>query len=150
MSTPRTHPTLSAILILAVLAAVLDKRRHSSSFARGSFTPPVLATTTTMTGQPPQRGLSGTAVRRKGQVKPFVLADIGEGITECEIVKWCVHSVFSNWSTLSLYTRYASLRVERSAERTFFEPVRRNAVKPQDGLDPVQPLSIRLCNVWDS
>ncbi|GAA5847598.1 hypothetical protein JCM11251_005957, partial [Rhodosporidiobolus azoricus] len=35
------------------------------------------------------RPLQTTAVRR-GVVKPFVLADIGEGITECEIVKWLV------------------------------------------------------------
>ncbi|GAA6015161.1 hypothetical protein JCM10207_003622 [Rhodosporidiobolus poonsookiae] len=31
-----------------------------------------------------------TTASRMGQVKPFVLADIGEGITECEIVKWLV------------------------------------------------------------
>ncbi|GAA5997245.1 hypothetical protein JCM11641_002555, partial [Rhodosporidiobolus odoratus] len=36
------------------------------------------------------RPLQTTAVRRKQVVKPFVLADIGEGITECEIVKWLV------------------------------------------------------------
>ncbi|GAA6015146.1 hypothetical protein JCM10207_003617 [Rhodosporidiobolus poonsookiae] len=35
------------------------------------------------------RPLQTTALRM-GQVKPFVLADIGEGITECEIVKWLV------------------------------------------------------------
>ncbi|GAA5920847.1 hypothetical protein JCM6882_008406, partial [Rhodosporidiobolus microsporus] len=35
------------------------------------------------------RPLQTTAARR-GVVKPFVLADIGEGITECEIVKWLV------------------------------------------------------------
>jgi hypothetical protein len=40
-----------------------------------------------------------TSARREGQLKPFVLADIGEGITECEIVKWCV------WLA-SLPTRY--------------------------------------------
>ncbi|BGP20583.1 hypothetical protein JCM10213_003844 [Rhodosporidiobolus nylandii] len=31
-----------------------------------------------------------TTARRDGTLKPFVLADIGEGITECEIVKWLV------------------------------------------------------------
>ncbi|BGP20590.1 hypothetical protein JCM10213_003311 [Rhodosporidiobolus nylandii] len=31
-----------------------------------------------------------TTARRAGTLKPFVLADIGEGITECEIVKWLV------------------------------------------------------------
>ncbi|GAA6038714.1 hypothetical protein JCM8097_002361 [Rhodosporidiobolus ruineniae] len=41
------------------------------------------------------RPLQTTAVRKSqetsnGQLKPFVLADIGEGITECEIVKWLV------------------------------------------------------------
>ncbi|GAA5997611.1 dihydrolipoamide acetyltransferase family protein [Rhodotorula paludigena] len=35
------------------------------------------------------RHFSATTLSR-GQVKPFVLADIGEGITECEIVKWLV------------------------------------------------------------
>ncbi|BGP52063.1 hypothetical protein JCM10450v2_008034 [Rhodotorula kratochvilovae] len=37
-----------------------------------------------------KRTLSATA-RASGQLKPFVLADIGEGITECEIVKWLVN-----------------------------------------------------------
>ncbi|BGP35743.1 hypothetical protein JCM10296v2_007595 [Rhodotorula toruloides] len=37
----------------------------------------------------PSRPFSASATRA-GQVKPFVLADIGEGITECEIVKWLV------------------------------------------------------------
>ncbi|KAJ8291520.1 Lipoamide acyltransferase component of branched-chain alpha-keto acid dehydrogenase complex, mitochondrial [Rhodotorula toruloides] len=37
----------------------------------------------------PSRLFSATA-NAAGQVKPFVLADIGEGITECEIVKWLV------------------------------------------------------------
>lgn len=34
------------------------------------------------------RGFSGTAVGWASVRKPFLLADIGEGITECEIVKW--------------------------------------------------------------
>ena len=87
----RISPHSSGVVVLRSAGAAAVGR-NSSSFARGSFTPPVLATATA-TGQPPQRGLSGTAVRRKGQVKPFVLADIGEGITECEIVKWCVQSL---------------------------------------------------------
>ncbi|BGO96011.1 hypothetical protein NBRC10512v2_007720 [Rhodotorula toruloides] len=37
----------------------------------------------------PSRLFSASAAAA-GQVKPFVLADIGEGITECEIVKWLV------------------------------------------------------------
>ncbi|GEM11291.1 2-oxoisovalerate dehydrogenase E2 component [Rhodotorula toruloides] len=37
----------------------------------------------------PSRLFSASATPA-GQVKPFVLADIGEGITECEIVKWLV------------------------------------------------------------
>ncbi|KAJ8291516.1 Lipoamide acyltransferase component of branched-chain alpha-keto acid dehydrogenase complex, mitochondrial [Rhodotorula toruloides] len=37
----------------------------------------------------PSRRFSASATVA-GQVKPFVLADIGEGITECEIVKWLV------------------------------------------------------------
>ncbi|BGP43832.1 hypothetical protein JCM10449v2_007889 [Rhodotorula kratochvilovae] len=36
------------------------------------------------------RRLLSTTARALGQLKPFVLADIGEGITECEIVKWLV------------------------------------------------------------
>lgn len=37
----------------------------------------------------PRRGLSSTSARR-GVVKTFNLADIGEGITECEIIKWSI------------------------------------------------------------
>ncbi|BGP58460.1 hypothetical protein JCM8202v2_006129 [Rhodotorula sphaerocarpa] len=69
--------------------AVAVIQRNASSFQRGHYTPPVTATAASALTQA-QRGLSGSAVRRKGQVKPFVLADIGEGITECEIVKWLV------------------------------------------------------------
>ncbi|GAA5881769.1 hypothetical protein JCM3774_000870 [Rhodotorula dairenensis] len=83
-STQRGGPHLSSV------AGAVSVRRHASSFARGSFTPPAALATSTVNALQPQRGLSGTAVRRKGQVKPFVLADIGEGITECEIVKWLV------------------------------------------------------------
>lgn len=64
-------------------------KRRSSSFQRGHYTPPpAVAAGPALGALQAQRGLSGSAVRRKGQVKPFVLADIGEGITECEIVKW--------------------------------------------------------------
>ena len=34
------------------------------------------------------RGFTSTAVGWASVRKPFLLADIGEGITECEIVKW--------------------------------------------------------------
>ena len=36
--------------------------------------------------------LFSSTTAREGERKPFVLADIGEGITEVEIVKWCVLS----------------------------------------------------------
>ncbi|GAA5971808.1 hypothetical protein JCM21900_000695 [Sporobolomyces salmonicolor] len=39
---------------------------------------------------PTQRRLFSTTKTARGQTKPFMLADIGEGITECEIVKWLV------------------------------------------------------------
>jgi len=38
------------------------------------------------------RRLFSSTPAHKGERKPFVLADIGEGITEVEIVKWCVLS----------------------------------------------------------
>lgn len=32
----------------------------------------------------------------KKVLQPFKLADIGEGITECEVIKWCVPNVIYN------------------------------------------------------
>lgn len=138
----RISPHSSVVVLRSAgtaAAVVLDKRRNSSSFARGSFTPPVLATTTTATGQP-QRGLSGTAVRRKGQVKPFVLADIGEGITECEIVKWCVKSLA--YRVLEFSRTATQPAIIKDAKRdTIFHPFRRNAVvHSRRKLDDVQLL----------
>lgn len=36
----------------------------------------------------PARAFSGSTSLGITYLKPFLLADIGEGITECEIVKW--------------------------------------------------------------
>ncbi|GAA5982707.1 hypothetical protein JCM10908_006755 [Rhodotorula pacifica] len=85
----RTGSKRTASPHFVAFSSSVVKKRTASSFARGSYTPSIALAATANSLQP-QRGLSGTAVRRKGQVKPFVLADIGEGITECEIVKWLV------------------------------------------------------------
>ncbi|GAA5918927.1 hypothetical protein JCM5296_003833, partial [Sporobolomyces johnsonii] len=63
-------------------AALLDScsRRSATSLARR----PHLSSESFSQLNPLQRRPFGTA---PAQIKPFMLADIGEGITECEIVK---------------------------------------------------------------
>ena len=53
-----------------------------------------------------------SASGKKGEMylKPFLLADIGEGITECEIVKWSVFRYSSPFASLDgLKTGYRGI-----------------------------------------
>ncbi|GAA5881670.1 hypothetical protein JCM8547_003755, partial [Rhodosporidiobolus lusitaniae] len=76
-------------LVLAFSSSFSPLRRLHSQGA-----PSPVETACSVLAATPARPLQTTAWRNGGGgggvVKPFVLADIGEGITECEIVKWLV------------------------------------------------------------
>ena len=62
------------------------------------------------------RAFSVLGAREDKYRKPFLLADIGEGITECEIVKW---SVFHSYSTLPPLFRSRRDRQKRESGCVF-------------------------------
>lgn len=87
-----TSTRLGRPLLLAIPRASTSS---SSSTASAGQQGPALRHRHAAIGASPPHGtarLFGSTTTREGERKPFVLADIGEGITEVEIVKWCVPS----------------------------------------------------------
>ncbi|KAN0065206.1 hypothetical protein ACQY0O_001703 [Thecaphora frezii] len=90
-ATARPHP----LPIPSLATALVARRSHNVAPQAGHSPSPRFFSTVRQRTAPSARRCFATTPRRrnptiKTETKPYLLADIGEGITECEIVKWFI------------------------------------------------------------